>query len=354
MPTGDGPAVTLCQWKHDAPFAYSMTYDEGTVDTMANALPVHERFGFPGHVDVVAGQLGQPRDCFQSSMNGYQHMGVAELKLLLDRGWGVGNLSWSHYVYPCQPGLDLYREVVWSKYRLEDALDHPVRIFTIPNDTHNYEPVLEMVKEHYLACAYIEGAPNRGDFDLYRIGNCMVAVGGFRPRPGWPEELKTENLSLGFLQDSWLYETTHLCLWDVPQAHKCVTPEYLTRRFEVLQEISDGKLWAATPDDVIDYELLRRNLRIAAARPEDDGVVFDVEGEWPVGVINSVVTLRVSGVDWSQAPVVEQEYHQVPGGYSAHDQIEEIAADGGDWLITMQLAPGRTVRVGPHLEERGE
>ena len=50
MPTGNAPSVTLCQWKHDAPLAYSMAYGEGTVDTLANALPVHERFGFPGQV----------------------------------------------------------------------------------------------------------------------------------------------------------------------------------------------------------------------------------------------------------------------------------------------------------------
>ena len=70
------PAVTLCTWKNDAPFAYSMTYDEGTVDTLANALPIHEKYGIPGHLDVVAGQLGRPRDAFASSLNGYWHMGV--------------------------------------------------------------------------------------------------------------------------------------------------------------------------------------------------------------------------------------------------------------------------------------
>jgi hypothetical protein len=347
MPAHDIPSVTLCQWKHDAPFAYSMTYDEGTVDTLANALPVHERFGFPGHVDVVAGQLGRPRDCFQSSMNGYQHMGVDELRTLMERGWGVGNHSWSHYVYPCQPGLDLYREVVWSKYRLEDALERPVRIFTIPNETHNYPPVIELVKQHYLACAYIEGAPNRGDFDLYQIGNCLVAVGGFRPRPGWPVELKTENLTSGFLQDSWLYETTHLCLWDVPQAHKCVTPAYLSQRFEVLNEISEGKLWAATPDDVIDYELLRRHLQLVNVRSDDGAVAFEVEGQWPVGVVSSTLTLRLSGVQWPDPPAVEQQFHKTAGGYGAHNGIEAINRDGDDWLITMQLAPDRTVRLKP-------
>ena len=88
--------IEICRWRNDAPFAYSMTYDEGTVDALVNALPIHEDFGFPGHVDVVAGQLGRPRDCFGSTLNGYVHMNPDELKVMLERGWGVGNHSWSH------------------------------------------------------------------------------------------------------------------------------------------------------------------------------------------------------------------------------------------------------------------
>ena len=344
------PSVTICRWKHDAPFAYSMTYDEGTVDTLANAFPVHEKFGFPGHVDVVAGQLGRPRDAFLSSLNGYVHMSADELKVLLSRGWGVGNHSWSHYVHPCQPGLDLHREVVWSKYRLEDTLEYPVRIFTIPNETHNYAPVLALVKQHYLACAYIEGGPNREGFDLYRIGNGVVASGGFRPRPGWPEEMKTERLTLDFVKESWVYETSHLCMWEVPQAHKCVTPEYMTRRFEKLRAISDGRLWAAKPDDVIDYELMRRNLRVENVRREGEAVVFDVGGIWPVGVINCFVTLRVSGTGLAETPAMSQTFHRHEGGYAAHKGVASVVRAGDDWLITMQLAPYRTVRVGKKSE----
>ena len=67
MPDNKNPKVDICRWLNDAPFAYSMTYDEGTVDALANALPIHEKFGFPGHVDVVSGQLGRQRNCFCSS-----------------------------------------------------------------------------------------------------------------------------------------------------------------------------------------------------------------------------------------------------------------------------------------------
>jgi len=344
--------IIICQWKYDAPFAYSITYDEGTVDTIANALPIHEEFGIPGHVNVVVGQLGQKRHAFCSSLNSYFHMGVDELKFLLSKGWGVGNHSWSHYVYPCQPGLNLYREIVWSKYRLEDMLDYPVRIFAIPNDSFNYAPVIDLVKQHYLACVNIEGSPNRDGFDLYNIGNFIMGSGEIPKRPGWPEELKTENLSMEFLFGSWLYETTHLVMWNVPQDHKCVTPEYLVRRFEKLMDISNRKMWAAKPDDIIDYTLLRRSLKIENVRSENGDIIFEVTGDWPVGVINSFLTLRVSGSGFSSTPKIEQRFYGAEEGYDehnlsyrAHCAIESIVKDGSDWLITMQLAPGRTIRL---------
>lgn len=340
------PVVRVCRFKFDAPFAYSMTYDEGTVDALANAYPIHETHGFPGHLDVVAGQLGRPRNAYLSSINGYSHMSPAELKTLIDRGWGVGNHSWSHYVYPTQPGLDLYREVVWSKYRLEEMIDYPVRIFTIPNDAHNYPPAIDLIKQHYLACAYIDGGPNRDGYDLYKIGNFMAASGTIRPRPGWPGDLLLDNLNIEFLQGAWLYETTHLVQWNVPQDHKCVTPEYLDRRFGRLQDLSGGKLWAAKPDDVIDYELLRRNLTVTDIQATDHRrIAFNIDGEWPVGVVNSELTFRLTGLADIAAPTVEIEIHTRAGGYASHDAVTDIRSDGPDWLITMQVAPRRTINI---------
>lgn len=344
----DNAQVTICRWLNDAPFAYSMTYDEGTVDCLSNALPIHQQFGFPGHVDVVAGQLGQKRHAYGSSLNDYIHMGAAELKFLLDQGWGVGNHSWSHYVYPLQPGLDLWREVVWSKYQLEDLLDRPVRIFTIPNDKYNYEPVLDLVRQYYLACAYIEGGPNRDDFDLYRIGNFMVASGQISEGYDWKKELLTENLDADFLEGAWLYETTHLVMWNVPQSHKCVTPEDLTRRFEKLRDISGGRLWAATPDQVVDYVLLRRAVSVNVLEANSHMVKFEITGDWPVGVVDSKLTLRVAGLSstWDlrgrgEAKVISD---RLPCA-ALRSEVCEVRPDGSDWLVTMDVVPGRVVEI---------
>lgn len=344
MPGKTRPSVSICAWLHDAPFAYSMTYDEGTVDCLANALPVHEQFGFPGHVDVVAGQLGRQRTAYGSSLNTFMHMSPDELRFLLERGWGVGNHSWSHYVHPLQPGLDLYREVVWSKYHLEDALDHPVRIFTIPNDKHNYEPVLPLVKQHYLACAYIDGSPNREDFDLYQIGNFMVASGQIHASYDWKRELLTPNLDLEFLRGSWLYETSHLVMWNVPQAHKCVTPEDLTRRFARLTELSDGKLWAAKPDDVVDYVLLRRAVSVEVVRTEPRLIEFELRGEWPVGVMSGKLSFRVCGLPAAKACEVSLTPSPLPGG-GLRTQVYGWEKQGRDFVLTAEAVPGARITV---------
>jgi len=68
-----------------------------------------------------------------------------------------------------------------------------------------------------------------------------------------------------------------------------------------------------------------------------------IGGETHIGEINSSVTLRVSGAGPGAPPEVDQEFRSLPGGYAAHDQVEGAERDGGDWLITMQLEPGRRV-----------
>lgn len=343
------PEVSICTWPYDAPFAYSMTYDEGTVDCLANALPVHEQFGFPGHVDVVAGQLGRQRQGWGSSLNEYVHMGADELRFLLGKGWGVGNHSWSHYIFPTQAGLDLWREVVWSKYTLEDQLQHPVRVFTIPNDKFNHEPVLELVKQHYIGCAYIDGAPNREGFDPYKIGNYMVASGEIHPQYDWKPELLTDNLSLEFLRASWLYETSHLVMWNVPQAHKCVTPEDLTRRFARLQEISEGRLWAAKPDDVLDYVRLRRSVGLNVIRSSPEKVIFEFTGAWPVGTMDARLCIRVTGLRRTAGASVEYVPSPLPGG--ALFGTGDSQRVGDNTYFVMAALPGAHVTIRAHGED---
>ena len=51
--------VEICNWKSGRTFAYSITYDEGLVELLDYARPVHQKYGIPGHLVMVVGQLGQ-------------------------------------------------------------------------------------------------------------------------------------------------------------------------------------------------------------------------------------------------------------------------------------------------------
>ncbi|MDD5597276.1 MAG: polysaccharide deacetylase family protein [Victivallaceae bacterium] len=282
--------LKICKWLGDAPCAYSMTYDEGFIDVLANAYPLHVKYGIPGHLDAVAGQLGMRRNCFRSSMNGIFHMGVEHLKFLIGEGWSVGNHSYSHFCWPDQPGLDLYREVVYSKYLLEDLLGCPVTLFTIPNGMYNYEPALPYIKQAgYLGCHAVDGGVNYDDVDLLKIGNFMVATGPIRPRLGWPEKLLTENITFDDIKDGWLCETTHLVMPNVIQPWKNITPEDLEKRFVRLTEITGNRMWAAVPEDVIDYILMRRNTEIK----EGEEGVFKIIPKAPPGLRRRVLSFKL-------------------------------------------------------------
>lgn len=283
--------LTVCRFMDDAPFAYSITYDEGFIDVLANAWPIHERYGIPGHLDVVAGQLGRRRDCFGSSLNGLFHMGAEHLRFLVSRGWSVGNHSYSHYSFPAQPGLDMYREIVHSKYLLEDRLGVPISHFAIPNDVHNYEPARPLLERAgYLSCQHIEGGVNYDGADLLRLGNFMLASGPVRPRPGWPEKLYPGKIRLEAVRDGWLCETTHMVQPDPIQDWKNISAADLEKRFREIRETGGGRAWTATPVDVVDYILLRRGTKIRPAGENE----YRVEVSFPAGIRRRALSFRAA------------------------------------------------------------
>jgi hypothetical protein len=96
-------------WKHGKRWAYSVTYDEALTELFDHVVPLHDELGLPGHVEVVVGQMGQVRQIGNSSYNGYHHMGPEKLRQLIDKGWGVGNHSWTHGVVEENLHLGLYQ-----------------------------------------------------------------------------------------------------------------------------------------------------------------------------------------------------------------------------------------------------
>src|SRR5437764_14581300 len=127
-------ALRICDWKYDKQWVYSITYDEALVELHRFAVPYHEEYGIPGHVEAVAGHIGKVRQLGQSSYNGYHHMGPAELRDLAAPGWGVGNHSWAHELI--QPDM-VDQNLREARETLEEAIGVPVPLFCAPGSNDN-------------------------------------------------------------------------------------------------------------------------------------------------------------------------------------------------------------------------
>ena len=86
----------IAGWKYDKEWVYSVTYDEALSELHRFVIPVHDRLGIPGHLEVVSGHIGKVRNLGASSFNGLNHMTGSELRDMMKRGWGVGCHSYSH------------------------------------------------------------------------------------------------------------------------------------------------------------------------------------------------------------------------------------------------------------------
>lgn len=254
-------SVEVAPWKDDASFVYSVVFDEGTVDCLANAFPLGKQYDIPGDVAVVAGQLGEKRHVERSSLNDYFHMGPEHLKFLLSQGWSVSNHSYSHPPLRDPRSIDFQQEIVESYHTLEQALGQPVPIFSSWNSFELYDTVREWVEKTpgYLGLTHASNDAehiNAPDFDPFSIWrNRLCEDDEIEYLPPW---LSRQGFEPERAAGKWLVDVTHLVMYKTPQGHKCISPYALEGRFDQMRISFGDRMWAANPDDVVRYRYLRR------------------------------------------------------------------------------------------------
>jgi len=67
-------SLSICPWKYGKRWVYSITYDEALADLHRFAIPMHEEYAIPGHVELLVGQMGEIRQADNSSYNGYRQL----------------------------------------------------------------------------------------------------------------------------------------------------------------------------------------------------------------------------------------------------------------------------------------
>jgi peptidoglycan/xylan/chitin deacetylase (PgdA/CDA1 family) len=251
--------MIVSPWKYGKRWVYSITYDEALCELHRFAVPIHEEFGIPGHVEAVAGHLGVVRQLGQSSYNGFHHMGPAEMRDLIARGWGVGNHSWSHETIT-PAAVD--RELGEAKAVLEEAIGQPVLLYCSPGNNVNMEPhVLAAARRFgYLGAMSITDALNRPGEELFWLNRTPLHEQYYEPF--FSEYDPFRNLRHAQAEGGWIIDYCHCPLERAVHPNKDCTAPQLRRRFETVLSEGGDAVWCANPDEVIEYHVARRHARI--------------------------------------------------------------------------------------------
>jgi peptidoglycan/xylan/chitin deacetylase (PgdA/CDA1 family) len=238
-------------WKNGKKWAYSITYDEGFAALLDHIVPLHRRLGFPGHVALVASQVGVPRNVPGSSFDGMLVLSRDQVLLLRREGWGVSCHSLTHPEVITEQSARL--EIVESRRVLEAALGFPVPVFCVNYDMRNYQISLEHAPEAgYKAILTLYDHVNRGREDLMRLGRVPL-VSEFPP-PFYSRFDPFRRLQQAAEAGGWVIDYCH-CPMPGGPVHpvKDCSFEELEQRFAAVFRLGGTDVWLAEVNEVVAY-----------------------------------------------------------------------------------------------------
>jgi len=237
-------------WKDGKRWVYSITYDEGCQALLDNALPLHREYGIPGHVCLVASQVGVPRNVPGSSYDGMMILSKEEISDLRKEGWGVSCHSMTHAGVTDQ---NARYEVVEAKGVLEEKLGVPISIFCVPGNNEGYPPALKVAEEAgYSAIMTIYDEINTLQNDLLRL--CRVPLHHQYPPPFYSAFDPYKRIHQAIDAGGWIIDYCHCPMPGKPiHPWKDCTLEELEERFRTVTRIGGDDVWLAEPTEVVEY-----------------------------------------------------------------------------------------------------
>lgn len=258
-------------WKNGKRWVYSITYDEGCQLLLQHALPLHRQYGIPGHVALLASQVGIPRNCPGSSYDGMMILSRTELDDLHAEGWGLSCHGMTH------AGINLdnaFHEVVEARGVLEQAVQRPVPLFCVPNNNTSYPA----------AAAVAPQAQYTAIMTLTDMVNVPAGMEQLQPSADTPERCLTAAPHPGVLHlgrvplhseypppfysrfDPYkrLHQAADCGGWVIDYCH-CPTPgqaihpwkdcttEELEQRFATVHRVGGDDVWLAEPNEVVSF-----------------------------------------------------------------------------------------------------
>ena len=245
-------------WKHGKRWVYSITYDEGCAALLDHAVPIHRKYGIPGHVALVASQVGVPRNVPGSSYDGMMILSKEQLHMLRREGWGVSCHGMTHGVITPETAA---HEVAESRKVLEAALGMPVTIFCVPGNNNNYPAAVAVAaKAGYNSILTIYDDVNTLNTDLFRLHRCPLHTE--YPPPFYSKFDPYKRLHQAIDRQGWVIDYCH-CPMPGKTIHpwKACTAEQLAERFATVRRVGGNDVWLAEPNEVVEYLLNQRKKR---------------------------------------------------------------------------------------------
>lgn len=242
-------------WKNGKRWVYSITYDEGCAALLDHAAPIHREYGVPGHVALVASQIGVPRNVPGSSYDGMMILSKEQIHELIVEGWGVSCHSMTHAGNTPE---NAEYEVVESRKVLEAALEIPVRMHCVPGNNDGYPSALAVAeKAGYNSILTIYDDINTIDTDPLRL--CRVPLHTEYPPPFYSAYDPYKRIHQAIDHEGWIIDYCH-CPLPGRTIHpwKDCTAEQLAERFDTVTRVGGDEVWLAEPNEVVAYILEQR------------------------------------------------------------------------------------------------
>lgn len=159
---------------------FGITFDDGYLNNLRNALPVLQRFGFSSTCYVVADLLGRTNAWdAEHGIAQVPLMNAADLRAWIAGGQEVGSHTSTHSRLTTLDGAKLRGEVVGSRQALERMLKLPggVKHFCYPYGAYNAASVQAAVDAGYLTATTTQRGrvPAGGPVDVLQLPRVLVS-----------------------------------------------------------------------------------------------------------------------------------------------------------------------------------
>ncbi len=242
-------------WPDGRRWVYSVTYDEGCAALLDHVVPLHRRYAIPGHVCLVASQVGVPRCVPGSSYDGLMILSREELTALRAEGWGLSCHGLTHAGITDENAAD---EVVRARLVLEEAVGWPVTMFCVPGNNDGWPPSARVARRAgYDAVLTVFDDVNTPETDLLRLAR--VPIHTEYPPPFYSAWDPYKRLHQAIDRGGWVIDYCH-CPLPGRTIHpwKDCTLEQLEERFATVRRLGGDEVWLAEPNEVVRWLLRHR------------------------------------------------------------------------------------------------